>query len=115
MNLIEQLGGYENVKGIREAYIKNGWSVSDVAKGFHQYFTIEQLDLTLLQHRRENNIFEMGDYIIFDNELMCFAMWSSSNPDYAYIGYPNDEDGVMVYRNRFCHATDAEIEAWHRL
>lgn len=68
-----------------------------------------------LEYRRANNIFEVDDYIIHDGELKVFAMWSTAIDGCAYIGYAYAEDGEVVHKDEFRHATDAEIEAGCRL
>lgn len=102
MNLIEQLGGYEKAKAEHEARKRSGIHACE-------------LERALLQHRREHGIYEMGDYIIFDDELMVFAMWSELSTDKAYIGYADAEDGIIADKSKFKHATDAEIKAKMRL
>lgn len=102
MSLIEQLGGYE----------------AAINKFNHEYLPADEfihLEHELLQYRRQHNIFEMGDYIIHDGELKVFAMWSNAVDGCAYIGYAYAEDGEMAEKDEFRHATDAEIEAEHRL
>lgn len=102
MNLIEQLGGYEKVsKAVKKIDIR-----SDRYK---------KLKAALLEYRRQHNIFEPDDYIIHDDELKVFAMWSSAVEGCAYIGYAYAENGEMAHKDEFRHATDAEIKAGRRL
>ena len=104
MNLIEQLGGYEAAKEIRRylfCYVNSDDYV--------------EVDAELLQYRRQHNIFEPDDYIIHDDELKVFAMWSSAVEGCAYIGYAYAENGEMAHKDEFRHATDAEIKAGRRL
>lgn len=70
---------------------------------------------TLLEYRRQHNIFEPDDYIIHDGELKVFAMWSSAVEGCAYIGYAYAENGEMAHKDEFRHATDEEIKAGKRL
>lgn len=102
MNLIEQLGGYEETK----KHLDSCWCDDD-----NKAYLLEKL----LEYRRQHNIFEMGDYIIHDSELKVFAMWSKAIDGCAYIGYADAEDGEMADKDKFRHATDAEIEAGCRL
>lgn len=51
MNLIEQLGGYEMAKNIQGSIEMRGLPVD------------EHLDKHLLEYRRANNIFEVGDLV----------------------------------------------------
>ena len=100
-NLIEQLGGYERASSI--AKCKSG-----------VVHPTQQLLDALLEHRRQHNIFEPDDWIIYDDELMVFAMWSKHHNEYAYIGYANTDDGALEHRSKFRHATDAEIAQGYR-
>ena len=74
-----------------------------------------RLKKALLEYRRQHNIFEPDDYIIHDDELKVFAMWSNAVKGCAYIGYAYAEDGEMAHKDEFRHATDAEIAAGRRL
>ena len=98
-NLIEQLGWYDVVK---QMWIDGG-SLKDT-----------QLAFELLEYRRQHNIYEEGDWIIYDDELMVFAMWSKHHNEYAYIGYANADDGALEHRSAFRHATDEEIAQGYR-
>ena len=100
MNLIEQLGGYE--------FVKKMWQDGGSLQG-------TQLAFELLSYRRQHNIFEPDDYIIHDDELKVFAMWSSAVEGCAYIGYAYAENGEMAHKDEFRHATDEEIKAGKRL
>ena len=103
MNLIEQLGGYEKCK---EIVNQPHADIIMNAQGLRE---------CMLEHRRQHGIYEEGDYIIYDGELMVFAMWSQLNKDYAYIGYPDAEEGLMSHKSNFRHATDSEIAAGRRI
>ena len=74
----------------------------------------EQLLAALLEYRRQHNIYEEGDWIIYDDDLMVFAMWSKHHNEYAYIGYANADDGALEHRSAFRHATDEEIAQGYR-
>ena len=102
MNLIEQLGGYEEAKE---------WHKDQDLRGNHTV----RIRQALLEYRRANNIFEMYDYFIHDGELKVFAMWSTAIEGCAYIGYAYAEDGEMAEKDEFRHATDEEIKANRRL
>ena len=101
-NLIEQLGGYEKAK----EYLK---TLESIPMHEQTEDTIMWLPHELLEHRRKNNIYEEGDWIIYDDDLMVFAMWSKHHNEYAYIGYANADDGALEHRSAFRHATDEEI------
>ena len=102
MSLIEQLGGYEHLNGFYKRAVAHG-------------FTLTEIKEELLKYRRQHNIFEPDDYIIHDDELKVFAMWSSAVEGCAYIGYAYAEDGEMAHKDEFRHATDEEIKAGRRL
>ena len=128
MNLIEQLGGYERAKRIeKNIYGTGGRLIRYPSKDFDYNddggnvcdvelisFKANDLKKSLLEHRRENNIYEEGDWIIYDDELMVFAMWSKHHNEYAYIGYANADDGALEHRSAFRHATDEEIAQGYR-
>lgn len=86
MNLIEQFGGYEKAKIA---------SMSQIGLKKHR----EELLEALLQYRREHNIFEVGDRIV----------------------YPWLDDKIHVYDENYIiksphrHAKDEEIQAGRRL
>ena len=103
MDLIKNYGSYENAKAELEK-IKS--------TKYRNYMYLEE---ALFEYRRANNIFEMDDYIIHDGELKVFAMWSTTIEGCAYIGYAYAEDGEMADKSEFRHATDAEIQAGHKL
>ena len=119
-NLIEQLGGYEKAKGI---FILNDDDYEFYSPHFEYYsekavyddsLDIKNIEHVLLEHRRQHNIFEVGDWIIYDDDLMVFAMWSKHHNEYAYIGYANADDGALEHRSAFRHATDEEIAQGYR-
>lgn len=101
MSLVEKLGGYDFVSGFYKRALEYG-------------FVLGEIRDALLEHRRQHNIFEPDDWIIFDGELMVFAMWSERLPDHAYIGYAYAEDGELAHKSEFRHATDAEMAQGYR-
>ena len=113
MSLIEELGGYDNSKGVLEAYKKNGWSISDVCKGFHQYFTIEDLEKAVHQYRQENNIFDIGDKVVSkeDHDLVKTVILISNG--LARLKCLQFDHVYPLFN--FRHATNEEIKAGHRL
>lgn len=112
MNLIEQLGGYEKANGyLHELYkIPMHEQTED---------TVTWLPLLLLEYRREHNIFEIDDYVVNERPNTIEAVFQVETltpklkkPKTLRCGrwgnYP-------VGCNSVRHATDAEIEAGHRL
>ena len=100
MNLIEQLGGYE--KASRELGLKEKNSVLQCCIAV----TAEMIREALLKHRREHNIFEVGDKVVLlhtNYRSDVLALTKSFKEIY-------DEKGI-VYR----HATGEEIKAGKRL
>ena len=115
MSLIEQLGGYEDAnskllkmdKTLKEVY----YSHSDAQKA-------NELRQALLEHRRQHNIFEVGDKVVyqdgagldglFEIEVLTRTGKPKSLRTKRFGGFPC---GWCLVR----HATDAEIEAGYRL
>jgi hypothetical protein len=101
MNLIEQLGGYEAAKAESEARHR-----SEIAPC--------ELDRQLLEYRRANNIYEIGDKVVgirlIDDRIFEFQ-YELPEISMAVIS----KDGAAIGMNQLRHATDAEIEAGKRL
>ena len=89
MNLIEKLGGYDRASKI--ANCKSGVV----------HPTKPLLD-ALLEYRRANNIFEVGDLIIFGLIGNGVMMWDECLR-------------MFLSQGLIRHATDAEIKAGHRI
>ncbi|ARB06782.1 hypothetical protein [Acinetobacter phage BUCT629] len=83
MNLIENLGGYKAVKAKSE---------SDILYGEKIY-----LKRALLEYRRQNNIFEIGDLVVFKEE-------------YSKDSVIHKIDSLRAGTKCLRHATDEEIE-----
>lgn len=102
MSLIEQLGGYERAKIIQGSREMGGLPAD--------------LDLedALLEYRRQHNIFEEGDKIVFiddfmHGELMTVA-WTRKGEVWMDGGAKRCTDLSMIR-----HADDGELEAGKRL
>ena len=96
MNLIERLGGYEKAKVILQAV-------------GHEH------DAMLLEYRRQHNIFEVGDKVVFKekhNEVFSYSHYSEGLDLHFFESEFNY--GHMDI-NKVRHATDAEIKAGKRL
>ena len=102
MNLIEQLGGYENAK-IR---LERANVLSDADYEYGQK--------ALLKHRRQHNIFEVGDKVIgsklFDDRIFEFQYYL---PELSMAVI--SKDGAAIGLNQLRHATPEEIKAGKRL
>lgn len=92
MNLIEQLGGYSAAKAEANAPVK-----------LMNSFSYEQLDKELLEYRRENGFFEVGDKVVFNSYKLDAGISVIHNYHNGCIG--------AVFR----HATNDEIKVGHRL
>ena len=110
MNLIEQLGGYHQAKNWldkNEIHVKHGY--------------LEKYHAEFLEHRRANNIFEVGDAIVrkWNNQVY-----------YLIVDIDNDGQEFLISKDKnakfkdckvsdnicnFDHATPQEINAGHRL
>ena len=112
MNLIEQLGGYAQAKALQIRRAMDGL--------LHEYDF--QLVDALLEHRRQHNIFEEGDKVLFINDV--YANYDNV-VSIDFIGkfdlmVSDHTKGFQL--NEFCgwskiirHATPEEIEAGRRL
>lgn len=105
MNLIENLGGYESAKSKAR---DNG--------SFHS----ERLKKALLEYRRQHNIFEVNDLIVFDNTKQYCALLPDDIMTYESMFYTDARvrQGGRFFAVSFAairHATDAEIKAGKRL
>ena len=108
MDLIEQLGGYEKAK--RELELKEQDSVLQCCIAV----TAEMIRDALLEYRRQHNIFEESDKIVFiddfmHGELMTVA-WTRKGEVWMDEGAKRCTDLSMIR-----HATDEEIKAGKRL
>ncbi|WP_347464190.1 hypothetical protein ABEF85_05050 [Acinetobacter thermotolerans] len=116
MNLIEQLGGYEKAKEkIKMFYLLRTETMVDAVGNI---FDRSQLEAELLQYRRQHNIFEVGDKVVFEAHF-CDEHKGSG---YGKITYCTMDKRVFEIDNYYLvsideirHATDAEIKAGKRL
>ena len=103
MNLIEQLGGYEKAKAVQIRRAMDGI--------LHEYDF--QLVDALLEHRRQHNIFEVGDKVIKTHPKNTI-LWPVLGV-YKNGGVWLDYKGFCWKPPRVRHATDEEIKAGKRL
>lgn len=104
MNLIEQFGGYEKAK---EAYGEFSKSVA-----------YQELRDALLEYRRQHNIFEVGDDVVYEGEAGLEAVFQIES--LTKTGKPKTVKTKRFgnFPCRYCivrHATEAEIRAGKRL
>lgn len=104
MNLIEQLGGYANAKAIKaipaETFDSHGVS-----------FTRKELEQAMLEYRRQNNIFEVGDKVTHDMSALDEIFTIQGSKGFEFLL----DDGDWIHLDDLEHATDAEIKAGKRL
>lgn len=118
MNLIEQLGGYEQLKGYIDGALR-GMPDSycyefDTVLGWKKLLNMRDVKCILLEHRRQHNIFEENDRIVFvddfmHGELMVVA-WTRKGEVWMDEGAKRCTELSMIR-----HATEAEIQAGRRL
>ena len=106
MNLIEQLGGYLQAKALR--------ALPAATYDCGVRFSREELECAMLDHRRQHNIFEESDKIVFiddfmHGELMTVA-WTRKGEVWMDEGAKRCTDLSMIR-----HATPEEIKAGRRL
>ena len=121
MNLIEQLGGYECA-----AYeYKNTLLADDfpyVIKATGTKFTRPELGDELLEHRRQHNIFEVGDKVVFKDGSHALDRCDLGIGEVLVIKDIDFYDYLIFKcsphshgQKWFRHATDEEIKAGKRL
>ena len=112
MNLIEQLGGYENSK----CYLESCGDMDSIGG-----FTPLQIQEALLEHRRKRNIFEVDDLVVEISEspetsilkvirMSEYLMVCENDSLNASYGVLNKKPSFYVR-----HATEEEIKVGHRL
>lgn len=120
MNLIERIGSYEKAK----MYLTNAGEVESIifpSSNDYVQTTKADLEYSLLQYRRENNIFEVGDSVVlisgYTDKVHYLSGWYIEGFDFRYKTNPSGW-GVIVKSsmpNVWRHATDEEIKEGHRL
>lgn len=111
MNLIEQLGGYERAKAFLNAA---SYTMDELIMMQRSGVRPQHVEKALLEYRRQHNIFEENDKIVFvDNfmhgELMTVA-WTRVGEVWMDEGAKRCTDLSMIR-----HATPEEIKAGKRL
>lgn len=109
MNLIEQLGGYGCAKAEANAPVK-----------LLNFLNYDELNKQLLEHRRQHNIFEVGDYFCYESKYLSndpldgdaykkLNQLDSIDFECGFVESALKRGGIIR------HATDAEIKAGKRL
>ena len=101
MNLIEQLGGYEETKKMYEAQLRAGLA----PYGYEE---------ALLEHRRQHNIFDVGDKVVKTNDKLRFSYIRFVISTTPSGGACLDYQGFGYKYPSVRHATDKEIAQGYR-
>lgn len=120
-NLIEQLGGYSMSHAYHES-LSDGATACVIGNTIHSK---ESLGLSLLEYRRQHNIFEEGDLVthLTTRAILRVVSAEDSNTHYRFIKVealnPKNDGSVSDCFNslwfQLKHATDEEIKAGKRL
>lgn len=124
MNLIEEFGGYDQAKSERDKInykLNNGDFVGGGSPKEYLYERLSLIEIDLLEYRRANNIFEVGDKVVYPNlshknlfsvryvnngEIVVYELWDEMGAKTFTEFYPFSD---------IRHATDEEIKAGYRL
>ena len=121
MNLIEQLGGYEQAKSeLKDKKWRKDNLHGSAEFTWHMKQHIQLLESVLLEYRRQHNIFEVGDKVVFiESELKNPRLMTVIEVREPICGFLMAECSLGItngfYPSRYRHATDAEIKANRRL
>lgn len=110
MNLIEQLGGYEKAS---EDFKKLHLNLKEQQKSNKVFMdAFDALKTELLEYRRQHNIFEVGDKVVYVDDFMpdSVSVVSEVN-DRVWL---NGNNAVCI-KEMIKHAEDEEIKAGKRL
>lgn len=122
MNIIEQFGSYENAKAkLKDKYWKRDNLHGSSEFTWHIKQHIQLLEEILLQYRRENNIFEIGDLVIIANSNSLDAIHRIERiknltpllKDSETTYFLDNSLGCWLFQIK--HATKEEIEAGYRI
>lgn len=110
--LIEKVGGIEKAKEHRDYLIDFGNEFNRPNK--HE---VDKLNDALLKYRRENNIFEVGDVITFNDSDFIYRI-DTRNQDGFHATTVHEVKRCIIAlfgHNDIKHATPSEIKAGHRI
>lgn len=116
MNLIEKLGGYEKAKVRQQELARMAADprllfVGNIIKD------IGEIEIVLLEYRRQHNIFEVGDLVTYKAHFK--GMWREGFGKITEIDEDlelvNIDENVGVAISEIEHANDAEIKAGIKL
>lgn len=111
MNLIEQLGGYECAKAEYDDPMYEDGELYTIKATGARFFKHNLAD-ELLEYRRQHNIFEVGDKVVYVDDFMpdSVSVVSEVN-DRVWL---NGNNAVCI-KEMIKHAEDEEIKAGKRL
>lgn len=115
MDLIKQLGGYEKAKAIivqNRKDFEGGVDEVGIFNPSSGWIVHEDLEKTLLEYRRQQNIYELGDKIVFIDEFMHDEVMTVSDGNNVALWMDDDTKHAIIEMVR--HANDAEIKAMTR-
>ena len=123
MNLIEQLGGYEKAKSIRDINIIefDGDASGVTIHYMGNSITQEDLEKALLEYRRQHNIFEVGDKVVLAQSYSLDTVHEIKRIENLTPHIKGSETTYFLENSLGCwlfqikHATDEEIKAGKRL
>ena len=97
MNLIDQFG-YDAVKGAGTNYRNSGDPV-----------TAEKFEIACLEHRKNHNIYEKGDRVIYEitGSIGDFIKYLESPSEHCLVDFDLCDVGTVLLKN-IRHATDQE-------
>lgn len=113
MSIIEKLGGYEKAKKLRGTTSN---ALLDM-KTWHVH--VDDIDSALLEYRRANNIYEVGDKLVLvgagtKDVLLEVIEYKYTNDLYRVKVLSTGSSG-HIHKDDIRHATDVEIQAGRRL
>lgn len=120
MNLIEQLGGYEKAKEILSRE-RNSENIDPVIYLNGNEILIDAICDALLEYRRQHNIYEVGDWVVYRNLPHERLFYVKAVLDGSIVLHECwDEVGAKCFSefepySDIQHANDEEIKAGKRL
>ena len=113
--LIKKLGGYEKAKdGLHRLKLEK----KDLLICGDLVVVKSEIDAALIEYRREHNIFEVGDKVVFIHPFELGDLFTVHSMCERFIGVKRKNDERIYYAEivwGLKHATDAEIEAGRAL
>lgn len=113
MNLIDELGGYAQAKALRALPA----ATYDCGIKFNR----EELELSMLEYRRQHNIFEVGDKVVLAQSYSLDTVHEIKRIENLTPHIKDSETTYFLENSLGCwsfqikHADDAEIKAGKRL